>query len=702
MKEAYSVKEIAEISGKAITSIWRQAEREDWPSRTRKGKGGGKEFPAPTLPEEIRLKIVQVEEACKKGLATCSTPTPTLATANVTDRQKAKALAKVDLVAIYTEWMEKAGHGAKGAARKQFISAYKGGAWPRILEILGYKVSWQSIERWKVSLRKTSTAVSLVDTRGVGNCKRTVMTEQHMELLLRMVLQPNAPTISSAIGHAIDAMTATGLSVPSDNTMRRFLKQWQETNFGTWVYTREGKKAWNDKASFFIERDYSKINVGDILVADGHVLNFETINPETGKAKRMELVMWYDMASNCPVGWEIMPTENTQSIASSFRRAVITLGKYPIIAYLDNGKAFRSKYFNGVDFKQTGIGGLFQELGIHTIFAWPYHGQSKTVERFFGTLHELEQWLPSYVGNNILAKPPRMNRGEATHRKAWEAAGGRPLTIEETHLAVVRWIDKYINTPQRGHLNGKCPAEVFMAGRGPGVDENGLRHLMMAKHITKVTNAGIRLLGNRYYAPELHSRTHSVQIRYDIHDLDRILVYSEDGKRLICEAPRMGKVHPAADLLGSAKDQEELRRQLSLRKGQEKDASSIVRGVLDDAMADQQKRMQQIEAEKQELNPASNVSQPLPQSKVTSIEAAREKARIERETTPSYTPPEQKADILTEFEKYEYLFGIAYKDKVTLREADAEWMEYYESTEEYANTAAELFEKRKKLYANWA
>lgn len=692
MKDAYTTKELADTLDITTMTICRRAKKEHWESRPRQGKGGGKEWLASSLPESMRLQLVQAEER-----ALLQAPIPTLASASVNKKQKTKALAKVDLIALYSDWVDKAGHGDKGAARAEFISAYKGGAWPALLESLGPKVSWKSIERWKVALRRTKTAVSLVDSRGAGNATRAVMTDDHVELLLRRVLQPNSPSLEGAIRKAASAMRARGLEVPSSNTMRRFLKRWKETNFGTWVYTREGKKAWNDKAAFFIERDYDKISVGDILVADGHVLNFQTTNPETGKAQRMELIMWYDMASNCPLGWEIMPTENTQSIASAFRRAVINLGKYPRIAYLDNGRAFRAKYFNGVDFRNTGIGGLFQELGIHTIFAWPYHGQSKTVERFFGTLHELEEWVPSYVGRSIGTKPPRMNRGENMHRKAWDAAGGRPLTLEETHLAVAQWIDDYINRPQRGHMNGRCPAEMFLAGRGPGVDEDKLRHLMMAKEIRKVTRDGIRLMGHRFYAPELYSRTHAVEIRYDLHDLERILVYSQDGQKLICEASRVGRVHPAADLLGNIEDRTALRQQLALKKAQEKDASSIARGVLEDAMADQNKRMRQLEGNKQELSaPVDNT--PLPQSKVLSIEKARNEARRERETAPAYVPPAEKADITTELEKYEYLFDIAYRQGIPLREADREWMEYYESTEEFQTTASDRFSLLRKRY----
>lgn len=691
MKDAYTTKELLPVMGITKVTLLSRAKREGWASRPRRGRGGGNEWLVSGLPEDVRLKLMRAAETDRPAVSV-----QTLATAPVSDTKRTKALARADVVALYADWLCRAEHGSKGAARESFISAYRGGAWPRLLEELGPKVSWKTIERWKVNLRRTSTVVSLVDQRGRGNASRAVMTEHHVETLLRAVLHPNSPAVSECLRNAGDAMRAMGLDVPSEATMRRFLTRWRETNFGSWVYTREGKKAWNDKCAFFIERDYDKINVGDILVADGHVLNFETLNPETGKPQRMELVMWYDMKSNCPLGWEIMPTENTQAIASAFRRAVIALGKYPIIAYLDNGRAFRSKYFNGVDFAQTGIGGLFQEMGVNTIFAWPYHGQSKTVERFFGTMHDLERWVPSYTGINIETKPPRLKRGEELHRKAWSAAGGRALTLEETHIAVAKWIDKYINIPQRGHLNGKCPAEVFLAGRGPGVDELKLRHLMLAKDVRKVGREGIRLLGHRYYAEELSSMICGVQVRYDLDNLDSILVYSQGGGRLICEARRVDKVHPAADLLGNVQDQQELREQLALKQSQEKHDTNYVRGVLEDCLTDNRQRMSVLNTTKQ--NDTPKAAPKLSADKVASIETARQLARAAREAAPAYTPPAEINNITTELEKYEYLFDITYRKGIALREADREWMEYYENTEEYAVVAAPRYDKLRQRY----
>lgn len=59
----------------------------------------------------------------------------------------------------------------------------------------------------------------------------------------------------------------------------------------------------------------------------------------------MTLLLFFDGASNCPLGWEIMPSENTDCISSAFRRTCLLLGKFPRVVYLDNGRAFRAKFF---------------------------------------------------------------------------------------------------------------------------------------------------------------------------------------------------------------------------------------------------------------------------------------------------------------------------------------------------------------------
>ena len=179
-----------------------------------------------------------------------------------------------------------------------------------------------------------------------------------------------------------------------------------------------------------------------------------------------------------------------------------------------------------------------------------------------------------------------------------------------------------------------------------------------------------------------------------MHDMSCIHVY-RDGE-FICTAPKVAKVHPAANLLGDEAHQAEFKKQVTYRKAQEKDAAGYVKGVLDSALEDQQQRMKELEVKKDEKSESAQ-PKPLTQAKITSIEAAKTKAMEARAAAPAYTPPEENPEILTELEKYEYLFELFYRDGISLREPDQEWMEYFENTDEYDNIRARC-EQRKRFF----
>jgi putative transposase len=393
----------------------------------------------------------------------------------------------------------------------------------------------------------------------------------------------------------------------SDKTFRRWLIDWKNRNYDVWQLCRYGEKRLNDVVLPYIQRDYSAIEVGDIVVADGHVLNFEIINPFTGKPKRMTLIVLFDMKSNYPLGWEIMPTENVSAIAAAFRRGILRLGFVPRVFYLDNGKAFRAKYFKGVtDFKQAGLTGLFERLNCKVIHAWAYHGQSKTVERMFGSFGEMERLAPTYTGTSIAHKPARMMRNEKWHLKMWQrVTGGATPTLEEAHWMIAMWFAQYVNRKQQdGHLKGYSPAEVFEAGveRVRHSDDFALRvkskaelaYLMMSQKVTKLYRNGIRF-NNRYYYNEAlfpfskeRDANHFV-IHYDMEDPDSVLVFSEAGE-FVCEAYCTDKVHPAAAYLGTSDDVAALQRQIEHKRHLAKDVKKTAR-VFFDSVADDLQRL---------------------------------------------------------------------------------------------------------------
>ena len=494
----------------------------------------------------------------------------------MSQKQMDGALMRARLVERYREHYGKVrGRRQKIKAKQQFIVHYNDGAlgtYPELYAEIG-QVSFQNMERWDLLLKRNGNdAFILADMRGKHRRGQREVSETQGELIVRCALNPNRPLISEVIRQAKARMAESGIVCQvSDGTLRRWLMDWKAKNLPTWITVREGEKAVNDKLLPHIRRDYSRIEVGDVVFCDGHIFNLGAQWTPGGKETRLTLVTWFDMKSSMPLGWEISPTENTQSIAVALYRAILFLGKIPRVAYLDNGKAFRSKYFHGQDIKKTPVAGTFELLGMSKLFAWAYHGETKTVERWHKTLGEFEREITTYTGTSIEDKPARLLRGEKLHRKLWDlATQGRVPTVQDLHEMLADWIDRYARRPSRGHLRGRTPMEVFEAGKGPGLSESEairLKMLLSQAAVRSISRDGIKMpwADDRYYHPDLYGRAgQSCVVRFDELDRDRIWVYDLDNN-FICEASRIHAVHPVARLLGDEEDQAELERQLHLR-----------------------------------------------------------------------------------------------------------------------------------------
>ena len=147
------------------------------------------------------------------------------------------------------------------------------------------------------------------------------------------------------------------------------------------------------------------------MIADGHDLNFQVINPFTGKPCRATLLGFLDWKSGGLVGYDIMLEECTQNIASALRNAILNLDHIPEYVYQDNGRAFRGKYFKGTEnFSELGFTGVYKQLGIEPVYATPYNARAKVIERFFLEFQEsFEKLIPSYIGTSIESKPAHLS-----------------------------------------------------------------------------------------------------------------------------------------------------------------------------------------------------------------------------------------------------------------------------------------------------
>ena len=712
IREACTSQALVPVLGLTRQGVDWKAKSENWQSRKRIGRGGGREWLVASMPEKTQLAIRTADEhralESVPALAEPSVPQlPALTQqALLDDKRRYRALAKADLVGVYLDWQAK--FGATVEQKQNFILAYQGGAWDKLLAELGPRVSWKSLERWKLEQARAKSVLALADKRGLAHKGKSMLTEQHKTIILGQVLHTNAPQVSQCARRIKERCKAEGLCVPSEDTIRRWVNAYTRECFDEWTLWREGRKAWNDKCALSILRDWSLVDVGDVVIADGHTLNFETINPDTGKPTRMTLLLFFDGASRHPLGWELMATENVACISAAFRRTCLLLGKYPRVVYLDNGKAFRARFFEGCqDFEQAGFLGLYRDLGCEIIHAWPYHGQSKPVERFFGTMHDLEVFMPSYTGWDIAHKPARLHRNEKLHQRLHEKLGGRPLTLEETHEALARWFAEYAARPQATtHLRGRTPAEVFQAGVGPGVDPERFTLMMLQKEVRTISKDGIRLNGRLYWHEALKGRRHPVLVRYD-NQLSpfTVLVYDLDGSP-ICEARDRqhyqiaAGIHPVASVLGTADQQRDLSDAIAMKKEQERAVSADMRTMLE-AVVLPEARQRQITAVQQAI-PA-----PVPERKIRALSTA-DKAAIEAAKSagaqartaldaPTYTPSSLKR-FPDEAARYEYIFKAKYEQGVELVPDDAAYMGVFEQSQMFQRNYKARFDAMLELY----
>lgn len=685
-----TIVEIATALGKHETSVRRKSIKEAWPFKEESIRGGKvKRFALRSLPQDIQLAIAIKEQKALIPVTSTDQPRSSKPAPTLNDRERQDALHKADLLRLYTKALAEAPWGKRVAARDEFIAAYNSGmSWPNLYKEIG-PVSWKTLDAWSVKLKRNNNdCFHLADLRGRhlrGTCK---LTDEQTDIFLRYILRPNKPLIAEAYRVATAIMNQKGIAnTHSEATYRRFIERWKSLHYDLWVWAREGAKAWNDKCAMYIERDINLLQVGDVIVADGHSLNFEIISPWTGKpTTHMTLILFYDMRSNMPLGWEIMPTENTAAISSALRRAVLRLGKYPRVVYLDNGRAFKARFFKAVkDFDEAGYSGLYERMGCQTIYAWPYHGQSKTVERFFGTFAELERMSPTYTGTSIDNKPPRMLRGEKRHRALHDQQyGNRCLTLEEAHIVIAAWFDEYAKRPQRGHLGGSCPIDVFMEGKGPGVDRAELLWLMMKMEVKTIHRNGITFLGKNYYHPALYGRKHPVTIRYDLQDTGTLWVCDEDGE-FLCEASPQEKLHPAAAQLGTSADKEQLRQHIEQKRHQEKiTASSAVNLLRNEILPEHRRQMADLGV----MNDAG--ANALAQSNPKVLDFDFEKAKLEAAENIRLQKEAEATDFreslykLDESDRYERLIELSAQGTML----DQEWtgfMTMFEKTPAYDN-----------------
>ena len=658
MNEYVTIKEIAQAKGlKSTRSIRMEINKPEskYISREVKVNGG--------ISYEILFSSLEPE--LQQKLRECETKSTAIVPLNykppvITDKARQTANHRMYIVKAALEHRNK--YPSIKEADAGFLDLYNSGLYlPKAYEFLG-RISIGTLRRYIQAYKKTGNAESLIPQYKITKQGEynSILDDNMKKVLLALLLHQNKFGYNTAIRLAKQVLIKKGYdedALPSNITFKRFAEHFRKNNYAEWVLRREGMKAYHDKVEPYIERDISKIEVGDVLIADGHVLNFQVINPFTGKPTRATLVGFLDWKSTAFVGYEIMMTENTQCIASALRNAIINLGIIPKVVYQDNGKAFKAKYFQSCDFDEECFNGVYANLGIHSVFAKPYNARAKVIERFFLDFQEeFEKLMPSYIGTSIENRPAWMNRNEKLHLQLHnQQTKGNIPTVQDAIKYINAWLE-YRNQKACPNDRSRSIQEVLNSVRKQDINKSALDYLMMKTESRTINKHGITFLGMHYRSDVILGLRDKVYVRYSLFDLSKVHVYSMKGE-FLCVAHRVQKVHPMANVLGTVKDMEEYKQQY---QRQQKIKSRLVKQIKKTFTKDE---LQVLEIEPEPVLEIEEQPKPKRERKLT--------PRERQMNVPMFN---------SNYEKYEWLMTNG-----TTNPQDRKWLANYIKSDEYYN-----------------
>lgn len=374
--------------------------------------------------------------------------------------------------------------------------------------------------QWQKKLKEGGTA-ALVDRRGEHKRGTTTIPDDAWKYFYALYMTQQ----KRGVQICYDYTKKEYPDIPSVYAFHRKVKKIPEYAL---LRYREGEHAFRDMLPS-MDRDKKDIGSNDVWFSDHHHIDVFTKNEERSKPCRMWLTVFFDARSNKVISYICRNADPDAAVIKQTLKKGMEEHGVPNELYFDNGKDYRSKAFRQ-DFELS----LVHQIGIENIYATPYHGQAKTVERFFKTFTErFCKMLPTYTGKDAKNRPEMMQVSD-------EDIMAIAPSIEEFLFCLDNYMEDYNHTPSRGKdLDGKSPDEVYyqnLSVKKMITDRKALDLLCGTFDIRTVGKNGIRFK-NRYYWNEglLPYLNKKVVINYTSDNMDLLYVFDED-RRAICTA----------------------------------------------------------------------------------------------------------------------------------------------------------------------
>lgn len=354
-------------------------------------------------------------------------------------------------------------------------------------------------------------------------------------------LRPEKPAFSACYRRMLKiAKREKWAPIPSERTLRRRMES--DVGKAAALVKRQG----TDKARSLVpaqRRTRSHFHAMEATNMDGHKLDIFVSVPWSKKPVRFYLIGIQDLYSGTILSHRLAEAETWEAVRLVIGDMVERYG-IPETMYLDNGKAFASKWITGdtvsrfrFKVKEEDPRGLLTTLGINVHFTRPYAGQSKPIERAWRDLAELISKHPfvsgAYTGNKPDAKP--------------ENYMTRAIPYEDFRQHVAAQIEEHNN--QEGRRAENCKGRSFMQTfeasmnapstivRVPSAAQASLWLLASEAIKTKKGSGEIHFQGNRYWNVALNQHAgDKVVIRFDPDALHEPVKVYDLKNRMICEA----------------------------------------------------------------------------------------------------------------------------------------------------------------------
>ena len=374
--------------------------------------------------------------------------------------------------------------------------------------------------RWQHKYQGKDVA-ELIDRRGGHNRGKDTIPENVWKLFYSLYMTQQQRGVRLCYD-------MTKLEYPNIPSYKAFERKIKTIPMYAILRYREGLKAFTD-ALPYMERSKLDIASNDIWFSDHHLVDVFVKSADGTKVIRPWLTVFFDARSNRVVSFLVRNADpNATAVKKCFRLGVEQNG-VPNEVYFDNGKDYRSSSFSK-DYPMS----LVNQLGVGTIYATPYHGAAKTVERFFGTFtNRFSRRFKTYTGCNAKIRPEEMQIPDK------EILPLAP-TLDDFIAQLSAYIDEYNQTPNSGiDMEGKCPDQVYtenLAVKRVIRDQDALRLLCGNTEERVVNKSGVSIKNNHYYNDALLSHMgERVMVVYDPDDIDKMAVFDMKG-RAICLA----------------------------------------------------------------------------------------------------------------------------------------------------------------------